>query len=92
MGINNIVIKFNPVFGKTTTGGILTVIGGAVFFGLNLFVGVDAAKEFGGSPMLGGTMAAIITGPSLANVQLGGAALVPGRGGVIAVLLVVKPL
>lgn len=89
MGINNIIVKFNPEFAKTAFGGILGVIGGAAFFGLNLFVGVNAAKEFGGSPMLGGTMAAIITGPSLANVQLAGKALVPGRGGVIAVLLVV---
>ncbi|WP_078697164.1 PTS transporter subunit EIIC [Caloramator quimbayensis] len=89
MGINNILSKFNPEFAKTTFGGILGVIGGAVFFGLNLFVGANAAKEFGGSPMLGGTMAAIISGPSLANVQLSGKPLVPGRGGVIAVLLVV---
>lgn len=88
-GINNILVKMNPEFAKTAAGGILGVIGGAVFFGLNLFVGVNAAREFGGSPMLGGTMAAIITGPSLANVQLAGKALVPGRGGIIAVLLVV---
>lgn len=88
-GINNIIIKFVPEFAKTPFGGIFGVIGGAVFFGLSLFVGVNAAKEFGGSPMLGGTMAAVITVPALANVQIGGAALVPGRGGVIAVLLVV---
>lgn len=89
MGINNIVIKFNPAFGQGTVGGILSVIGGAVFFGLNLFVGFNAAKEFGGSPALGGTMAAILTVPALANVKIAGKALVPGRGGVIAVLLVV---
>ena len=89
MGINNIVIKFNPAFATSTVGGILTVIGGSVFFGLSLFVGVNAAKEFGGSPALGGTMAAILTIPALEKVTIGGAALVPGRGGVIAVLLVV---
>lgn len=89
MGLNNLANKLIEGFSATTVGGILGVIGGAVFFGLNLFVGANAAKEFGGSPMLGGTMAAIITGPSLANVQLAGKALVPGRGGVIAVLLVV---
>ena len=61
MGINNIVIKFNPAFATSTVGGILSVIGGSVFFGLSLFVGVNAAKEFGGSPALGGTMAAILT-------------------------------
>lgn len=89
MGIMNIIVKFNPGFGASSTGGILTVVGGAVFFGLNLFVGVNAAKEFGGSPMLGGTMAAVITMPALASVKIAGASLVPGRGGIIAVLLVV---
>ncbi|MCX7695360.1 MAG: PTS transporter subunit EIIC [Caloramator sp.] len=89
MGINNIIVKFNPEFAKTTIGGIFGVIGGAVFSGINLFVGVNAAKEFGGSPMLGGTMAAIISSASLANVTMNGKPLVPGRGGIIAVLLVV---
>jgi PTS system sucrose-specific IIC component len=89
MGINNVVIKFNPGFAAGTVGGILTIIGGSVFFGLSLFVGVNAAKEFGGSPALGGAMAAVLTMPALANVKISGVALVPGRGGVIAVLLVV---
>lgn len=74
---------------KTQVGGILAVIGGSVFFGLNLFVGMNAAREFGGSPALGGTMAAVITSPALASVVMGGQSLVPGRGGIIAVLLVV---
>ncbi|MCY6485304.1 PTS transporter subunit EIIC [Clostridium aestuarii] len=90
MGINNIAIKAtNGAFAQTTVGGILVVLGGAVFYGLNLFVGVNAAKEFGGSPMLGGTMAAVITSPALAKVMIGGKPLLPGRGGIIAVLLVV---
>ncbi|MDF2881485.1 MAG: system, component [Clostridiaceae bacterium] len=88
-GILNIVLKYNPGFGAGPTGGILKIIGNAVFYGLSLFVGVNAAKEFGGSPMLGGVMAAIISHPDLAKVKFGGMALVPGRGGVIAVLLVV---
>ena len=88
-GINNIIIKYNPLFSKGAFGGILAIIAGSVFFGLSLFVGVNAAKEFGGSPMLGGTMAAILTMPALSTVMIAGKALVPGRGGVIAVLLVV---
>jgi len=88
-GINNIIVKYYPAFSAGPIGGILSVIAGSVFFGLSLFVGVNAAKEFGGSPMLGGTMAAILTIPSLATVTIAGKALVPGRGGVIAVLLVV---
>lgn len=89
LGLNNIIVKLNPNFSSTTFGGILGLIGSAVFFGLNLFVGVNAAREFGGSPALGGVMAAIITNPAMANVQIAGKALVPGRGGIIAVLLVV---
>ncbi|QAT41143.1 PTS transporter subunit EIIC [Clostridium sp. JN-9] len=88
-GILNIVLKFNPGFGAGATGGILKIIGNSVFYGLSLFVGVNAAKEFGGSPMLGGVMAAVISHPDLAKVKFGGMPLVPGRGGVIAVLLVV---
>lgn len=87
--ILNIVLKYNPGFGAGTVGGILKVAGNAVYFGLNLFVGINAAKEFGGSAALGGVMAAVITHPDLAKVMLGGKALVPGRGGIIAVLLVV---
>lgn len=87
--ILNIVLKYNPGFAAGTFGGILKIAGNAIYYGLNLFVGINAAKEFGGSPALGGVMAAVITHPDLAKVTLGGKALVPGRGGIIAVLLVV---
>ncbi len=87
--ILNIVLKVNPDLANTATIQILKVVGNAVFYGLNLFVGVNAAKEFGGSPMLGGAMAAVITHPSLGDITLFGGKLVPGRGGIIAVLLVV---
>ena len=88
-GILNILVKFDAGFAATPTAKILVIIGNSVFWGLNLFVGVNAAKEFGGSPMLGGAMAAILTHPNLAQVTIGGKALVPGRGGIIAVLIVV---
>lgn len=87
--ILNIVLKYNPAFANTEIGGLLKIAGNAVFYGLNLFVGVSAAKEFGGSAMLGGVMAAIVSHPDLAKVMIGGKPLVPGRGGIIAVLLVV---
>jgi PTS system sucrose-specific IIC component len=89
MGILNILVKFDVNFAATPTAKILVIIGNSVFWGLSLFVGVNAAKEFGGSPILGGVMAAIITHPNLSGVTLFGKALVPGRGGIIAVLLVV---
>lgn len=88
-GILNILVKFSEGFAATPTAQILVIIGNSVFWGLSLFVGVNAAKEFGGTPILGGVMAAIITHPNLANITLFGSKLVSGRGGVIAVLIVV---
>ena len=89
LGIDTVILDLYPNFTKTTIGGIFWVIGEGVFYGLNLFVGFNAAKEFGGTPIIGGTMAAIISMPDLGNVILNGQKLLPGRGGVIAVLLVV---
>jgi len=87
-GINNLIKKFNWIEPGAFTS-LLTVFGGAVFAYMLIMVGMNAAKEFGGSPALGGVMAGILMTPGLADVQLFGKALVPGRGGVIAVLLVV---
>lgn len=88
-GLLNILFKFNPDWAALPALKLLGVAGNAVFWGLNLFVGVNAAREFGGSPMLGGVMAAVITHPALANITIFNSKLVPGRGGIIAVLLVV---
>ena len=69
--------------------GILGIFGSAVFAIMNILVGVNTAKVFGGSLAMGGVMAGILSSPQLASVSLFGEALQPGRGGVIAVLLVV---
>ncbi len=87
-GINNLITKFNWIEPGTLTA-LLGIFGGAVFAYMMIMVGMNAAKEFGGSPALGGVMAGVLMTPGLANVELFGKALVPGRGGVIAVLLVV---
>lgn len=50
---------------------------------------MNAARVFGGSQAMGGVMAAILSSPGLAQIQLFDQPLQPGRGGVIAVLLVV---
>lgn len=88
-GILNIVLKMDPGLSLSPIIKILQIAGTSVFWGINIFVGVNTAKECGASPMLGGTMAAIITHPSLADITLLGEQLSPGRGGIIAVLLVV---
>ena len=76
-------VKISPEFAQEQTFKLLAVFGNAVFWGMNLFVGINAAKVFGGTPILGGVLAAIMTHPSLTD-----AGLVPGRGGVISVVLV----
>ena len=62
--------------------------GSCVFWGMNLFVGYNASREFGGTPIIGGALGALLTHPSLSGVVLDGVPLTPGRGGVISVLLV----
>lgn len=69
--------------------GLLAIFGSAVFAIMNILVGVNTAKVFGGSQALGGVMAGILSSPQLAQITLFGEVLQPGRGGVIAVLLVV---
>ena len=85
----NLAFKFDASLGAYPAVQILQIAGNAVFFGLNIFVGINTAKEMGASPMLGGTMAVIITHPLLNDISLFGIDLMAGRGGIIAVLLVV---
>lgn len=69
----------------------LTVIGSAFFAFLPIFAGINAAKEFGGTPALGGAVAAIIVFAGISDVQyslpvLGDVVLAPGQGGVIGAI------
>lgn len=87
-GILNMVRRLDPALASHAFFQILGLAGSTVFWGMNLFVGWNAAKEFGGSPVLGGALGALISHPGLAEVSLYGQPLIPGRGGVVAVLLV----
>ncbi|MFF3392987.1 PTS transporter subunit EIIC [Streptomyces sp. NPDC002669] len=51
-----------------------------------VFVGFNTAKEFGGTPILGGAVAAIIVFPGVANIDAFGQKLSPGQGGVLGAL------
>ena len=95
LGIANILNKSLPVadfggqaFSATTIGAILMLIGTAIYYVLPLFVGWNAAKEFDGTPVIGGILAAILTMPDLGKITIFGEHATPGRGGIIAVLLV----
>ncbi|WP_240371734.1 PTS transporter subunit EIIC [Anoxybacteroides rupiense] len=66
---------------------ILNFIGWGLFSYLGIFVGINTAREFGGTPALGGIAGILIINPALADLTLFGEKLVPGRGGLIGVML-----
>lgn len=95
LGITNILAKtLTPdmlggvTFDKTTIGAILKLLGSGVTFGLAIFTGLNASKEFGGTAILGGVLAGVLNMPDLAKITIFGEAAIPGRGGIIAVLFV----
>ncbi|MFJ3926432.1 PTS transporter subunit EIIC [Streptomyces sp. NPDC090022] len=51
-----------------------------------VFVGYNTAKEFGGTPVLGGAVAAVIVFPGVAKITVFGQPLSPGQGGVLGAL------
>lgn len=67
---------------------ILNTLGNGIFAYLAIFVGINAAREFGGTPSMGGLAGVLLINPAIANIKIAGAALVPGRGGIFGVLLV----
>ena len=82
-GLVGCTLKIAPDLANTEIIKILSIAGNAVFWGMNLFVGYNAGKVFGGTPIIGGVLAAMITHPALADINL-----VPGRGGIISVVLI----
>lgn len=89
-----LILGINNILGKTLLSsypditGLLAVFGNGIFFYLSAIVGYNASKEFGGTPALGVAFAGILNIPALSNITLFGMHLVPGKGGIIAVLLV----
>ena len=67
---------------------ILNVVGWGLFTYLPIFVGFQTAKEFGGSPAIGGLAGVLLINPAIAAIQFDGLALLPGRGGIFGVLIV----
>lgn len=90
LGIVNIFKLVSPEFvaAYPEIFDLFTVVGKAVFAVLSVMIGMNTAKELHASPAIGAVMAAILAAPGLANIQLFGNTLVPGGGGMFAVLLV----
>lgn len=87
-GLTMLVRTGNPQLAEGAVLRLLGILGSMAGASLSVFTGVLTAKKFGGSPMLGGALGAFLSSPALAQVSLGGEVLQPGRGGIIAVLLV----
>ena len=83
------IARYNyPVLEANNLFQLFVVVGNTAFWGINIFVGFNSAKEFGGTSVIGGILGALISHPNLAAITLNGYPLTPGRGGVIAILLV----
>lgn len=65
---------------------ILLLLGSGIFAYLGILVGLNTAKEFGGTPVLGAIAGILIINPGLAEIKIFGEALIPGRGGLFAVM------
>jgi sucrose PTS system EIIBCA or EIIBC component len=85
-GITNVIVR-SGADPESTMIQILNLIGWGLFSYLGIFVGINTAKEFGGSPALGGVAGILIINPGLADITLFGQELLPGRGGLIGVML-----
>lgn len=73
-------------FYNSVYGAILGIVAASVFNVLQIVAGYNAAREFGGSPILGACFAAILGSSALNGLELFGVTFVAGRGGVVSVL------
>lgn len=86
-GLTNVAVRLG-VDPQNSLLQILNVIGWGIFGYLAIFIGFQAAREFGGTPALGGLAGVLLINPAISTLQIDGQYLIPGRGGVFGVLLV----
>ncbi|MFI5978018.1 PTS transporter subunit EIIC [Streptomyces sp. NPDC051452] len=82
-GLNGLLLNAAWLPGLTPA---LTAVASAFMALIAVFVGYNTAKEFGGTPVLGGAVAAVVVYPGVAKVTAFGTHLVPGQGGVLGAL------
>ncbi|MET9495572.1 PTS transporter subunit EIIC [Streptomyces sp. NPDC006552] len=82
-GINGLLINLEWLPAVTPA---LAAIASGFMALIAVFVGYNTAKEFGGTPILGGAVAAIIVYAGVANISAFGQKLSPGQGGVLGAL------
>ncbi|MFG2280390.1 PTS transporter subunit EIIC [Streptomyces asoensis] len=82
-GVNGLLLNTGWLPGAAPA---LTAVASAFMTLIAVFVGHNTAKEFGGTPVLGGAVAAIVVHPGVAKVTAFGVTLTPGQGGVLGAL------
>ncbi|MET9955272.1 PTS transporter subunit EIIC [Streptomyces sp. NPDC006339] len=82
-GLNGLLINLHWL--PAVTPALAAVASGFMAL-IAVFVGYNTAKEFGGTPVLGGAVASIIVFAGVQKVEVFGQALSPGQGGVLGAL------
>ncbi|MFI0983313.1 PTS transporter subunit EIIC [Streptomyces sp. NPDC021093] len=82
-GLNGLLINLGWL--PTVTPALAAIASGFMAL-IAVFVGFNTAKEFGGTPILGGAVAAIIVFPGVAKIDAFGQTLAAGQGGVLGAL------
>ncbi|MFF5930092.1 PTS transporter subunit EIIC [Streptomyces hydrogenans] len=82
-GLNGLLINLGWLPGVTPA---LAAIASGFMALIAVFVGYNTAKEFGGTAILGGAVAAIIVYAGVAKIEVFGQTLSPGQGGVLGAL------
>ncbi|MFJ3162314.1 PTS transporter subunit EIIC [Streptomyces kanasensis] len=82
-GLNGLLVNLGALPALTPA---LTVIASGFMALIAVFVGYNTAQEFGGTPVLGGAVAAIVVYAGVSRVEVFGQQLSPGQGGVLGAL------
>ncbi|MER7047368.1 PTS transporter subunit EIIC [Streptomyces jumonjinensis] len=82
-GLNGLLVNMGLLPGLTAA---VAALAGGFMALIPVFVGYQTAKEFGGTPVLGGAVAAIVVFPGVAQIAVFGHRLSPGQGGVLGAL------
>ncbi|WP_307624147.1 PTS transporter subunit EIIC [Streptomyces sp. V3I7] len=82
-GLNGLLVNLGWLPGVTPA---LAAIASGFMVLIPVFVGYNTAKEFGGTPVLGGAIAAIIVYAGVAKVTVFGMTPAPGQGGALGAL------
>ncbi|WP_445394905.1 PTS transporter subunit EIIC [Streptomyces sp. LE64] len=82
-GLNGLLVNAGLLPGLTP---VLGALASAFMALIAVFVGLNTAREFGGTPVIGGAVAAVVVYPGVDAISVLGQPLVPGQGGVLGAL------